>query len=528
MQFDYIIIGAGSAGCVLADRLSADANHRVALIEAGGRDSSPWIHIPVGYFKTMGHKDLDWSYQTESDAGLGGRAITWPRGRVLGGSSSINGLLYVRGQKEDFRHWRAMGNVGWDWEDLLPFFKLCESWQGEPSQYRGAHGGLYTETSKVRRVAVDAWLQAAQKRGYAFNEDYNGESQEGVAYFQTTTHKGLRCSAAKAYLRPAEKRRNLEIFTRAQALRLLFDGKRCIGVEVAHRQAKRNIFAASEVILSAGALASPQLLMLSGIGDGEQLQALGIACRHHSSAVGKNLQDHLQARPIYRCQGSTINLEVGNLWRQFVIACRYALTRAGPMAMASSLGTGFIKSKFSETRADIQFHIQPFSKGIDDKDLHKFSAFTASVLQLRPESRGEICLRSADPYDYPLIYPNYLSAQHDCDVLVEGIRISHLIAQQEPLKSLIIAPYEPNNFDDDYDFLLDWARHNSTTIFHPTGTCKMGVDDADVVDECLRVRGVEALRVADASIMPQITSGNTNAPAIMIGAKAAQMILLEQ
>ena len=526
MEFDYIVVGAGSAGCVLANRLSADPRKTVALLEAGGRDSSPWIHIPVGYFKTMGNAATDWCYRTEPDDGLNGRSIAWPRGKVLGGSSSINGLLYVRGQAEDFDHWRQLGNVGWSWSDVLPLFVRSESWELGADDYRGSNGPLAVSQTRLKREVIEAWIEAAVAAGYRKNEDYNGADQEGVGYFQQTARNGRRCSTAVAYLRPVKSRTNLKVFTKAPAVRLKFDGRSATGVTVRLGGKDIDFSARSEIVLSAGAIASPQLLMVSGIGPADELNQHGIPIVHELPGVGKNLQDHLQARPVFRCRSSTFNVEIGNPLRQAAIALQYAVARNGPMTMAASLGTGFLKSRPEVDTPDIQFHVQPFSADSPQEGPHKFSAFTASVLQLRPESAGEILLKSARMADYPAIHPNYLSTQIDCDTLVEGIRIARRISEHEPLRSLVTSEFAPGpDIGDEYDDILDWARNTSTTIYHPSGTCKMGTDPMAVVDPQLRVRGIDRLRVADASIMPTITSGNTNAPTIMIGEKASDLVL---
>ncbi|MDC3314396.1 GMC family oxidoreductase N-terminal domain-containing protein [Alphaproteobacteria bacterium] len=527
MKFDYIIVGAGSAGCALANRLSADGRTQVALLEAGGRDLNPWIHIPVGYFKTMGNSSTDWCYNAESDAGLNGRAIPWPRGKVLGGSSSINGLLYVRGQPDDFNHWQQLGNKGWGWEDVMPLFKRAEHWEGAEAPQRGKDGPLNVSENKVDRDIVTAWVDAAVAAGYKRTLDYNCNDQEGVGYFQMTMKNGQRCSSAVAYLKPARRRKNLHIITHAYAEKLLFKAKRCVGVQVQINGISQAVYAGREVILSAGAIGSPQLLMVSGIGAADELGAHGIQIKHDVPGVGKNMQDHLQARPIFKTTASTINLEINSIFKRLRIAMTYAASRSGPMAMAVSLGTGFLKSDPALDRPDIQFHIQPFSADSPSKGPHDFSAFTASVLQLRPESTGTLSLRSASMHDDPVIRPNYLATQTDCDTIVRGIQIARGLCDYEPVKSLVTEEYAPgkNIGRDDTDAILNWARDTATTIYHPTGTCKMGQDKMAVVDERLRVRGIQGLRVADASIMPVITSGNTNAPAIMIGEKASDLIM---
>jgi len=529
VEFDFIVVGAGSAGCVLANRLSADSRYSVALLEAGGPDLSPWIHIPVGYFKTMGNPKTDWCYQTEPDPGLNGRSIAWPRGRVLGGSSSINGLLYVRGQPQDFDHWRQLGNTGWGWDDVLPLFKRAENWEGPPAADRGVGGPLNVSRSRVSREIVDAWVESAIRLGYPGNPDYNSAKQEGVGHFQMTMKDGRRCSAAAAYLKPIRSRRNLQIFTHAKTDRVLFDGMRTCGVECRINGVRQTISARGEVILSAGAIGSPQLLMLSGVGAGNELSRHDIPIVAESPGVGKNLQDHLQARPVFKCTASTINTEIKSLFQRALIALHYMVTRSGPMTMAASLGTAFLKTSAELETPDIQFHIQPFSADKPSDGSHSFSAFTASVLQLRPESIGQLALKSASPDDHPAIHPNYLATRRDCETLVAGIKVAREICNIDPLKSLVTAEHSPGpqvGVNDD-DAILDWARNTATTIYHPTGTCKMGQDPMAVVDEKLRVRGVDGLRVADASIMPVITSGNTNAPVIMIGEKASDLVLKE-
>ena len=528
MNFDYIIVGAGSAGCVVANRLSQNGRYTVALLEAGGKDNNPWIHIPVGYFKTMGNPKTDWCYRTQSDAGINGRSIPWPRGRVLGGSSSINGLLYVRGQAEDFDNWRQLGNTGWGWDDVLPLFKKAETWNGDlNSEMRGYNGPLSVSPTRLSRDVVDKWVDAASNAGYKRNPDYNSGDQEGVGYFQLTADKGRRCSSAVAYLKPAKKRKNLTIFTNTQVEKILVIEGKATAVNAMQNGILKVLKATKEIILSAGAIGSPQILMLSGIGDPNELKEHGIEVVKALSGVGKNLQDHLQARPIFKTDLSTINIETNNFFKQGMIALQYAVSRTGPMTMAASLGTAFLKSDDKLKTPDIQFHIQPFSADNAVEGTHKFSAFTASVLQMRPESSGHLKLTSSNYRDHPEIYPNYLSSELDQKTIVKGIQIARKIAQFEPLKSHVIEEYQPGSevgFND-YEATLSWARQTSVTIYHPTGTCKMGTDKMAVVDERLRVYGIQGLRVADCSIMPVITTGNTNAPAIMIGEKVSQMTL---
>jgi choline dehydrogenase len=514
----------------LANRLSANPVNRVILLEAGPADRNPWIHIPVGYFKTIHNPSVDWCYKTEPDPGLNGRSIEWPRGKVLGGSSSLNGLLYVRGQPQDYDRWAQMGNKGWSWDDVLPLFKRSENNERGADEFHGDMGPLSVSNMRIQRPITDAWVAAAQAAGYRFNPDYNGTEQEGIGFFQLTSRNGRRCSSAVAYLNPAKSRSNLTILTNAQVDRLDLEGRRVTGVIYRDRSGRaETVKARREVILCGGSINSPQLLMLSGIGEAQHLAEHGIEVVHDLPGVGKNMQDHLQARLVYKCNEPTLNDEVRTLWGQARIGLKYLMFRSGPMTMAASLATGFLKTRENLETPDIQFHVQPLSAENPGKGADPFSAFTMSVCQLRPESRGEIRLKSADPRRYPAIIPNYLSTETDCRTIVEGVNIARRIARHAPLTSKISEEYRPKpTLDmDDYEGTLDWARNNTASIYHPTGTCKMGSGADAVVDASLKVHGIGGLRVADCSIMPEIVSGNTNAPAIMIGEKASDMILAE-
>lgn len=525
LDFDYVVIGAGSAGCVLANRLSANPANDVALLEAGGKDNYPWIHIPIGYFKTLHNPKYDWCYRTEPDPGLNGRSLEWPRGKVLGGSSSINGLLYIRGQKEDYDLWRQLGNIGWGFDDVLPYFVKSESNENGSDAYHGADGPLAVSNIRVKRGVTDAFIESAASIGIPKSDDFNGESQEGVGYFQLTKKNGLRWSSAKAYLKPARSRQNLSVVTHALARRIVFEGKKAVGVEISRNGKIETIRARKEVILSAGAIGSPQILQLSGVGPASVLKEQGIDVLSELKGVGENLQDHLQIRSVYKTSEKTLNDEANSWFGQVMIGAQYMLQRRGPMAMGVSQVCAFARSDEALDVPDIQFHIQPLSTDNPGHGLHKFSAFTSSVCQLRPESRGHVHINSADPEAYPKIFANYLATETDCSVAIRGVRLGRKIAKANPLASMITDEHEPGwNLESD-DEILDWVRNRATTIYHPTSTCKMGNDDMSVVDNRLKVHGFDGLRVADASIMPTLVSGNTNAPSIMIGEKASDLVL---
>lgn len=528
MQADFIIVGAGSSGCVLANRLSANPKHRVLLIEAGPRDRYPWIHVPAGYFKTMNNPGYDWCYKTELVPGLNRKSINWPRGKVLGGSSALNGLLYVRGQAQDYDRWRDLGNMGWGWDDVLPYFKKSEDNERGGDDLHGAGGPLAVSDPKYTHPICDAWIRAAQEAGYLANTDINGATQEGVGYYQLTIRNGRRCSTAVGYLKPVKNRANLKIMTNAQVRKVVLDGTRATGVEITDRAGQtRTLTATREVILSSGAIGSPQILMLSGIGNDPELRKAGVAPKHDLPGVGKNLQDHLQARTTFKTRNKTVNDEVRSPLAKVKTALRYGLNRTGPMTMGASMVAGFLRTSPGLDSPDIQFHINPWSADSPAEGVHGFSAFTATVCVLRPESKGEVTLASADPAMAPKIQPNYLATDSDCRKTVDGVRISRKIARQSALTGEIVEEFRPpRDLDlDNYDAALDWVRGNTTTVYHPTGSCKMGADPMAVVDDRLRVHGITGLRVVDCSIMPEIVSGNTNAPAVMIAEKASDMIL---
>ncbi|WP_299622520.1 GMC family oxidoreductase [Pelagibius sp.] len=523
--FDYVIVGAGSAGCCLANRLSADPEVSVLLLEAGGKDSWHWIHIPVGYLYTMNTPRTDWCFKTEAEAGLNGRALAYPRGRVLGGSSSINGMIYMRGQARDYDTWRQLGNVGWSWDDVLPYFKRSENYFDGGDDFHGGEGEWRVEQQRLSWEILDAFREAAAEVGIPPTEDFNRGDNEGCGYFHVNQRKGIRWSTAKGFLRPAASRPNLKVLTHAQAERLVMDGKRITGIDFRVGGAPRRATARGEVILAAGAVGSPQLLQLSGIGPGPVLQAQGLAVRHELAGVGENLQDHLQIRTIFKVRNTkTLNRQVRSLFGKAAMGLEYLLFRSGPLSMSPSQLGAFAKSDPARETPNLQYHVQPLSLPKFGEPLHDFPAITASVCNLRPESRGTIHIRSADFRESPAIKPNYLTAAADQTVAVSAIRLTRRICAAPALQRFQPEEFLPGATMESDGELVKAAGDIGTTIFHPVGTCKMGTDAAAVVDPRLKVLGLEGLRVVDASVMPTITSGNTNSPTIMIAEKAAAMI----
>ncbi|EPX85988.1 GMC family oxidoreductase [Salipiger mucosus] len=523
--YDYVIVGAGSAGCVLANRLSEEPDKRVLLLEAGGRDNYHWIHIPVGYLYCIGNPRTDWGYKTQACDGLNGRELLYPRGRVLGGCSSINGMLYLRGQAADYDGWRQMGLTGWGWDDVLPYFRKSEDYVSGADEMHGEGGEWRVEDQRLNWEILDAWKTAAIEAGIPETADFNRGDNFGVGYFKVNQRNGWRWSTAKGFLRPARNRPNLRVVTQAQAEKVLFENRRAVGVQLRHEGRPARAMASGEVILSSGAIGSVQLLQLSGVGRGEYLKSLGIDVVHDRPEVGENLQDHLQVRCAYRVRNATtLNTLANTMGGKARIGLEYLLTRSGPMSMAPSQLGAFAYSSPDVATPDLEYHVQPVTLDAFGQPPHDFPAMTASVCNLRPESHGHVRITSPDPQDHPEIQPNYLSTEGDRRVAARAVKLTRKIMAQPAL-----APYAPEEFkpgphyqtDED---LVRGAGDIASTIFHPVGTARMGSDPGAVVDGALRVNGVQGLRVVDASVMPRITSGNTNSPTIMIAEKAADLI----
>jgi choline dehydrogenase len=524
--FDYIIVGAGSAGCVLANRLTASGRHRVLLLEAGGHDRHLWIHIPLGFGKLFNDARVNWLYTSQPEPELNNRRIIQPRGKVLGGSSSINGLLYIRGQKEDFDHWRQLGNTGWGFSDVLPYFRRAEDQERGADDLHGVGGPLAVSDVCEPHPLCEAFIEAAEKSGIPRNDDFNGPRQEGAGYFQLTAKNGRRWSTAMGYLRQARRRSNLALATDALATRVLFSGRRAIGVEYRQGTTTRTAYANGEVILAGGAFNSPQLLQLSGIGPPKILRDLGIDVVADMPGVGADLQDHLQVRMQYRCTEPITMNDVVHHWRHRCGAgLRYIVSRKGLLSIGAGYAGAFLRTRSELASPDVQIHFLIFSTETAGATLHPFSGFMASVCQLRPQSRGFVRIASRDPAVPPAIQPRYLSSRNDCETIVAGLKKLRAVMSEPVMRRYIAEERMPGPHCVSDADLLAHARASGTTVYHPTSTCRMGADPNAVVDERLRVRGFQGLRIVDASIMPTLVSGNTNAAAVMIGEKGSDMIL---
>jgi choline dehydrogenase len=525
-SYDYIVIGAGSAGCVLAGRLSEDPQAKVLLLEAGPPDRSFWIHLPIGYGKTMWSKTYNWCFETDPDPNMNGRRIYWPRGKTLGGSSAINGLIYIRGQREDYDHWAALGNTGWGYDDVLPYFIRSEGNQRGASAEHGGEGPLKVSDIGAKHELIEAFIAGAAHIGVPRSDDFNGTRQEGAGYYQLTTSKGWRCSTAKAYLAPARRRPNLRIETDAQATGLVMQDRRAVSVRWRQGGSDKVAHCRAEVLLAAGAIQSPQLLQLSGIGPAPLLQRFDIPVAHALPGVGENLQDHLQIRLIYECSRPITTNDALNSWLgQARLGLQWLLYRSGPLAVGINQGGCFMRALPEESKTpDIQFHVATLSAEMAGGKVHPFSGFTMSVCQLRPESRGHIRIRSTDPFEPPSMQPNYLATELDRRTTLAGVKAARAIAAAPAMRPYVRREFKPGPEAGDDDALLEFCRNTGATIFHPSGTCKMGTDALAVVDARLRVHGIDRLRVVDCSVMPTLVSGNTNAPAVMLAEKAVDMI----
>jgi choline dehydrogenase len=525
-EYDYIVVGAGSAGSALAARLSEDADKSVLLLEAGPKDTNFWIHLPIGYGKTMFNPKVNWCFNTESEPHLNNRKIYWPRGKTLGGSSSINGLVYIRGQAEDYDAWARLGNKGWDYKSVLPYFLKLEDNERGADKFHGQGGPLAISDMKASHELMEAFIKAANAIGIPRNNDFNGATQEGAGYFQLTTRNGWRCSAAKAYLKPNRHRPNLDVETSALACRILFDSnKQANGVVYRQNGAEVTVKARKEVLLCAGAIQSPQILQLSGIGPADILEKHNIKVVHDAPGVGKSLQDHLQSRIMFKCtKPITTNDELRTFWSKAKIGLQWALFRKGPLSVGIQQGGMFARTDKALNRPDVQFHFGTLTADKTAGKPHNFPGFTMSICQLRPSSKGEVRIRSNDPAVPPIIQANYLSTEYDEQTMVAGFKLAREIAATAAMSEYLVEEYNVEQSVQTDAQILEWIRGNASSIFHPVSTCRMGNDELAIVDDRLQVRGVTGLRVVDASIMPLLISGNTNAPSIMIAEKAADMI----
>jgi choline dehydrogenase len=528
MIYDYIIIGAGSAGCVLANRLTANGRYNVLLLEAGPKDSNPWIHIPVGYGKLFAAPEVNWMYQSEPEPELHGRRIFTPRGKVLGGSSSINGLVHVRGQREDFDEWAHLGNSGWGFEDVLPYFRKSENFQHGESVYHGSAGPLSVSDLPDKHPLCDAFVEAGREKGFPLNDDFNGECQEGIGYYQSTARNGRRASCAVAYLRPVRKRKNLQVQSGAFVKRICFEGRAARAVEYCTGDKTHSVRAHREILLCGGSLNSPQLLQVSGIGPESLLTRFGIPVVLNAPGVGEGLQDHFYVRTVWQCtRPITLNDDARTLAGRIAMGLRYALFRRGPLTVSAGYAGAFVKTRPNVSSPDVQLYFINFSTDKMGTSLHTFPGFTVSVSSLRPDARGFVRVRSPDSRDAPSIQYNYLRSANDRQTIVDGLKIVRELMGTSAMQPYVLAEHAPGSRVSTDDEWLDYAREVGGTVYHPTSTCRMGRDATAVVNDRLQVRGITGMRVVDASIMPNVVSGNTNAATVMVAEKGADLILAD-